>query len=520
MRIVHLGLGAFHRSHQAWYTAHAADADHWGIAAFTGRRPDAAEVLAAQGCVYTLIERGPADDRFELIGASCEAAAGDDIARFVATFASPQVAIVTLTVTEAGYRVDADRRIGCGRSRRPLGYRTSAATCSRTGTSRRRSPGLRAQCSAGCCSDCTIAGCGRRRRRHRSLRQPARERAVGPSRAHPAGAGGRPTLADWLALGTSFVSTSVDRITPRLDPDDRELVAAATGWSDETPVVAEPFADWVLAGDFPSGRPQWETAGARFVDDITPWEARKLWMLNGAHTLLASSGGCAGTRPSPKRSRTRCAGNRSTSCGRRPPGTFPRSTPPTIARHWRSGSRTRGSSTGWRRSPKNSTETAEQYVFFFFFFLFWHAFSYVLLAVKHHDVALRLRELRRHRKSGADAQRAERTRIHPAAGFVRPHDGTRERDDVAAVADVDRVFLQEFVDLVAQAHGMNRHFVRGDDLVVLALRLGLVLAQHLEERIVLAATYRRGEASHIAFTIVRRLPTSPKSKSRLLPTFL
>ena len=99
-----------------------------------------------------------------------------------------------------------------------------------------------------------------------------------------------PTLADWLPLGTSFVSTSVDRITPRLGPDDRTLVATATGWFDETPVVTEPFADWVLAGDFPSGRPQWETAGARFVDDITPWEARKLWMLNGAHTLLASSG--------------------------------------------------------------------------------------------------------------------------------------------------------------------------------------------------------------------------------------
>ena len=64
-------------------------------------------------------------------------------------------------------------------------------------------------------------------------------------------------------------------------------VAAAGGWNDRAPVVTEPFHDWVLSGAFPSGRPEWERGGARFVDDIDPFERRKLWLLNGAHSLLA-----------------------------------------------------------------------------------------------------------------------------------------------------------------------------------------------------------------------------------------
>ena len=82
-------------------------------------------------------------------------------------------------------------------------------------------------------------------------------------------------LADWIRSHVSFVSTSVDRITPQ----------AAEG-----EIVTEPFTDWVLAGEFPAGRPRWESAGARFVDDIEPWENRKLWLLNGAHCILAFAG--------------------------------------------------------------------------------------------------------------------------------------------------------------------------------------------------------------------------------------
>ncbi|SEB08619.1 mannitol dehydrogenase family protein [Leifsonia sp. 21MFCrub1.1] len=291
VRIVHLGLGAFHRSHQAWYTAHAADSDQWGIAAFTGRTPDAAEALAAQGCVYTLIERGPEEDRFELIGSIVQATAGGDLAGFVATLAGPEIAVVTLTVTEAGYRVDAAGELDVTdpdvssdiRLLRRLLRRREAAPPARdevpTTVLGRLLLGLNERRLSGA-PPIAIVPCDNLPDNgplvRRALDRLARE--VDPA------------LADWLPRGASFVSTSVDRITPRLEQEDRELVAVATGWFDETPVVTEPFADWVLAGEFPSGRPQWETAGARFVDDITPWEARKLWMLNGAHTLLASSG--------------------------------------------------------------------------------------------------------------------------------------------------------------------------------------------------------------------------------------
>lgn len=288
VRIVHLGLGAFHRSHQAWYTAHAADADGWGIAAFTGRRPDAAQVLAAQGGVYTLIERGPVEDRFELVGSIVRASAGDDIADFLATVAEPEVAVITLTVTEAGYRVDAAGELDLddpGTASDILLLRAALAGPAADGPASPRTALGR-----------LLLGLDARRRRRAPAvaivpcdNLPENGELVRRALARLAGEVDA-ALAAWLPGGASFVSTSVDRITPRLDPADRDLVAAATGWSDQAPVVTEPFSDWVLSGDFPSGRPLWESAGARFVDDIAPWEARKLWMLNGAHTLLASSG--------------------------------------------------------------------------------------------------------------------------------------------------------------------------------------------------------------------------------------
>ena len=103
-----------------------------------------------------------------------------------------------------------------------------------------------------------------------------------------------PGLTAWVVESVSAVTTMVDRITPGTQPDDLRTVAQATGWCDRAPVVTEPFSEWVLSGDFPRGRPRWEDAGAVVTDDVTPFEERKLWLLNGAHSLLAYAGSARG----------------------------------------------------------------------------------------------------------------------------------------------------------------------------------------------------------------------------------
>ncbi len=282
VRIIHLGLGNFHRAHQAWYTAHAGDADGWGIAAFTGRTPTMARLLDAQDCLYTLVVRGPEGDSVELMSAISRAHGGDILAALRDYAARPEVAIITLTVTEAAYLLDG------------------------SGAPRLDDARVEADIAAARAGEPVATPVGRL-----LVALEARFRAdAGPLAVVPCdnvpgngawlGAGTLawaeridPALAEWIADKVSFVSTSVDRITPRAGAEVSESVRAA-GWNDHAPVVTEPYAAWVLEGDFPAGRPRWEDAGAIFVDDIEPYERRKLWLLNGAHTLLAAAGLNAG----------------------------------------------------------------------------------------------------------------------------------------------------------------------------------------------------------------------------------
>ena len=253
VRIVHLGLGNFQRAHQAWYTEHAADRAEWGIAGFTVRSAGLADRLTAQDGLYSLVERGPEVDRVEVIGSLVEAHPGDS-PRLAELLAAPETAVVTLTVTEAGYSFDGDAP--------PLALGRLAA-------------GLETRRRAGA-GPIALVSCDNLPSNAAVLRR-ALERID-------------PGLDDWLDETATFVSTSVDRITPRLTSAELAWLRMASGWDDDAPVVAEPFSDWVLQGAFPAGRPQWETAGARFVDDVEPFERRKLWLLNGAHTILAASG--------------------------------------------------------------------------------------------------------------------------------------------------------------------------------------------------------------------------------------
>jgi fructuronate reductase len=103
-----------------------------------------------------------------------------------------------------------------------------------------------------------------------------------------------PALVPWIRDHVSFVTTMVDRITPRTTAADVETAAALAGFADAVPVVTEPYREWVLSGVFPAGRPRWEDAGARFVADVHPHEQRKLLLLNGGHSLLAYAGSARG----------------------------------------------------------------------------------------------------------------------------------------------------------------------------------------------------------------------------------
>jgi fructuronate reductase len=257
---VHIGVGNFSRAHQAWYTSHADPEAAWGIVAFTGRSAAIAEVLTSQDGLYTLIERGPESDRLEVIDAIGAARPASDVASLVAAIAAPRTAVVTLTVTEAGYAS------------------TTAAGDSPT-VPARLATALAARRDAGA-GPLAIVPCDNVHANGAVLREltlaAAQDGAVG--------------LKDWIEAEVSFVSTSVDRITPRTTADDLLLVQRELDRIDDAPVVCEPFTDWVLCGEFPRGRPRWEDAGARFVDDVEPWELRKLWMLNGGHSLLAYAG--------------------------------------------------------------------------------------------------------------------------------------------------------------------------------------------------------------------------------------
>ncbi|GAB3269143.1 mannitol dehydrogenase family protein [Arthrobacter pigmenti] len=299
VRIVHIGLGAFHRAHQAWYTDKV-DADRqWGIAAFTGRSAAAAESLSGQEGLYTLVTRSPDGDDFSVVSSIVAANDGADLLQLQELVAAPTTAIITLTVTEAGYMLDANGGLdtsdatiaddiallrswsaaGHGLSPGGAGAPVSSTWAVPSSMPARVVAGLDARHRAGA-GPLAVVSCD-----NLAANGAAAERSIVGLAAEV-----DPDLAAWIASEVSFVGTSIDRITPKTTDDDVAAVAEATGYADRSPVVAEPFHSWVLSGNFPAGRPAWEEAGAVFVEDIEAFERRKLWLLNGAHSLLAYAG--------------------------------------------------------------------------------------------------------------------------------------------------------------------------------------------------------------------------------------
>lgn len=292
LRIAHLGLGNFFRSHPCWYTDRAPDREEWGFAAFTGRASvGLATDLDRQDGLYTLIERGPDGDSARLVRCLGSARPAGDHEAWLRVLASPLLSAVTVTVTEAGYLRGADGGLDFGRADVKAdidALRADPVAHARTAPGRLVA-GFAARRIAGAGS-LALVPCDNIPDNGALALRVVHELAEAADR----------DTAEWIAAAVNVVSTVVDRITPRLAPGDAEAAEAATGWADRCPVVTEPFAEWVLAGQFPAGRPDWAGAGALITDDLTPYEQRKLWLLNGAHSLLAYAGSALGHQSTPE----------------------------------------------------------------------------------------------------------------------------------------------------------------------------------------------------------------------------
>lgn len=278
VRIVHLGLGNFFRAHQAWYTDRAGDADQWGIAAFSGGSLGIGSELARQEGLYTLVSVGPEHNEYRVIGSVAATHSGADVDALLTYLADPQVSVVTMTITEAGYLRNEHGRLDL---EHPDVAADAASIEAGNLHAMRTAPGK------------LVAGLAERRRAGSGpitlvccdtmpdngtvlsvvLGDLAR-RAV-------------PDLVGYLDDEVGFITTLVDRTTPRANDAVRQAVLDEQGVDDQAALATEPFSEWVLAGDFRGPRPAWESAGAEFVDDLVRYELRKLWLMNGARSLMA-----------------------------------------------------------------------------------------------------------------------------------------------------------------------------------------------------------------------------------------
>lgn len=269
--IVHLGIGAFTRAHQAVYTddAMAAGDRDWAITGVSLRSPAVAEALNPQDGLYTVTERSGAGEATRLIGAVRDVlVAPHDPQAVVAAIAARETRIVTLTVTEKGYLLAPDGTLDLARAQGGDGgiYRYL-----REGLAARRSAGLGGLTLVSCDN---LAGNGDRLTAALATYLDAADAA----------------LASWVATECACPSTMVDRIVPAATDAMLDATAARLGVRDEGAIVTEPFRQWVIEDRFAGARPRWEAGGAAFVADVRAYETAKLRMLNGAHSALAYLG--------------------------------------------------------------------------------------------------------------------------------------------------------------------------------------------------------------------------------------
>ncbi|MQT15577.1 mannitol dehydrogenase family protein [Segnochrobactrum spirostomi] len=282
--IVHLGIGAFHRAHQAVYTdaVLAAGDLRWGIVGASLRSPDTRDALVPQDGLYSVASRDESGERLRIVGSVATVlVAPENPTALLAALTHPDAAIVSLTVTEKGYchapstgELDAahpdivhDLAVP-ERPRSAPGFLIEAIA-------RRRAVGL---------APLTLLSCDNLPDNGRTLRRVITRLATLRD----------PDLGHYVADHIRFPSTMVDRIVPATTDADRNAVSAALGLEDAWPIMTEPFTQWVIEDDFAAGRPAWDEAGATFVSDVAPFELTKLRLLNGSHSTLAYLGWLAG----------------------------------------------------------------------------------------------------------------------------------------------------------------------------------------------------------------------------------
>ncbi len=272
--IVHIGIGAFHRAHQAVYTddAMAAGDRDWGIVGVSLRSGDVAAQLSPQDGLYTVSTRSAAGSELRLIGAVQKVlVAADDPQAVVDAIAAPTTHIVSFTVTEKGYL------------RGPDGALDLAATNGASSLYRFVGAGLAARKAAGL-SGLTLLSCDNLAGNGGTLKALMRQYLAAEY----------PDLVDWFDRECRCPATMIDRIVPATTDADRAAVEAMLDARDEGAVVTEGFSQWVVEDDFAGPRPRWEKVGAELVADVAPYETAKLRMLNGAHSALAYIGLGAG----------------------------------------------------------------------------------------------------------------------------------------------------------------------------------------------------------------------------------
>jgi fructuronate reductase len=283
--VVHLGLGAFVRAHQALYTEEVLSTEpgDWGMTGVSLQRPDQRDRLMPQGGLYTALQKDRTGVSARIVGClGSVMVAPEDPVAVVEAMADPSVRIVSLTVTEKGYCIDpATGRLQQhhpdirhdlehpGEPRTAVGLILAALE-------RRRDEGM-APFTVLCCDNLPSNG--------RLLASLVSDFAA----LRDCG------LATWVETHASFPSTMVDRIVPATTAEDIAEAARLTGLADAAPVVHEPFRQWVIEDRFiENARPRWERVGAELVGDVAPYEHMKLRLLNGAHSALAYLGYLAG----------------------------------------------------------------------------------------------------------------------------------------------------------------------------------------------------------------------------------